>query len=299
MPQKTRWRGVVLALTSSVLFAGMFYYVTLLAPLGGETIFAWRLLLALPVLTVYLLVSGQGPLIGQLAARARRSPSLIAGLALSGGLLGVQQWLFLWAPLNGRGLQVALGYFVLPLTMLLAGRAAFGERLTALQKLAALAAAVGVSHELYRSGGLSWEILVVALGFPAYFILRRRLGADHLGGLWCDMVLLSPAALWLLSQGPAAWPQTGSMALSLALIGGLGLMSAAAFMAYTTASSLLPLGLFGLLGYVEPALMMAAALWLGETITSDQWATYAPIGLAIVALTLEGVLELLRANSAA
>ena len=37
-------------------------------------------------------------------------------------MLGVQLWLFLWAPLHGRALPVSLGYFLLPLVMVLAGR---------------------------------------------------------------------------------------------------------------------------------------------------------------------------------
>ena len=40
-----------------------------------------------------------------------------AALALltSSALVGVQLWLFMWAPLHGRALPVSLGYFLLPL----------------------------------------------------------------------------------------------------------------------------------------------------------------------------------------
>lgn len=63
-----------------------------------------------------------------------------------------------------------------------------------LQKLAALCALVGVGNELILVGGVSWSTLVVALGYPVYFILRRRLGTDHLGGLWCELTLMLPVA---------------------------------------------------------------------------------------------------------
>jgi chloramphenicol-sensitive protein RarD len=35
-------------------------------------------------------------------------------------MLGVQQWLFMWAPLHGNLLDVSLGYFILPIIMVTA-----------------------------------------------------------------------------------------------------------------------------------------------------------------------------------
>jgi chloramphenicol-sensitive protein RarD len=47
-------------------------------------------------------------------------------MVVSSALLGVQLWLFMWAPLNGRSLDVSVGYFLLPLTMVLTGRLVYG-----------------------------------------------------------------------------------------------------------------------------------------------------------------------------
>lgn len=63
----------------------------------------------------------------------------------------------------------------------------------------------GVGNELYQAGGVSWPTLVVALGYPLYFILRRRFGTDNLGGLWCELALMLPAAAWFaFGDGGAA-----------------------------------------------------------------------------------------------
>ena len=48
-------------------------------------------------------------------------------------------------------------------------------------------------------------------------------------------------------------------------------------------SRLLPLGLFGILSYVEPVLLFAVALLvLGERFDSGQWLTYLPIWGAVL-----------------
>ena len=55
------------------------------------------------------------------------------------------------------------------------------------------------------------------------------------------------------------------------------------------ASQTLSLSLFGLLGYVEPVLLVVVALLLGETIDGAQWLTYIPIWIAVLLLIVEGV----------
>jgi chloramphenicol-sensitive protein RarD len=279
---------------ASCLFAVMYFYTSLLAPLDGEEIFGWRTLLTLPCLTLFMLVSKDWKRVGELLARVKRTPVLLLGMVGTSWLMGVQLWLFLWAPLHGRSLEVSMGYFLLPLAMVLTGRLVYGERLSRLQKVAVACAALGVGHELYQNGSFAWETLLVTIGYPIYFVLRRRCRTDHLGGLWCDMCLLLPWALYFVIQGPLSSGDLQAHPGLYALIPVLGAISASALIAYVLASRMLPFSLFGLLSYVEPVLLVGVALLLGETIGPDQWLTYLPIWAAVLVLVLEGFKHLLR-----
>ncbi|MDN0082868.1 EamA family transporter RarD [Crenobacter sp. SG2305] len=283
-------KGVVLSVGASALFGGMYYFSTLLEPLTGEQIFGWRLLLTLPFLTGLLYASGDTAKLRALFGRLRRQPSLLLALITSSALVGVQLWLFMWAPLHGRGLQVSLGYFLLPLVMVLAGRWVYRDKLSRWQWLAAGCATAGVANELLRIGGLSWETLLVALGYPAYFMLRRHLGTDHLGGLWLDMLIQLPVALLLIGAAPFA-PFVSHPAL-WGLVPLLGVISATALACYIFASRLISFSLFGLLSYVEPVLLVLVSLLLGERIGANEWLTYLPIWTAVAVLVLEGALYL-------
>jgi len=287
-------KGIVSSVMASCLFAVMYFYTSLMTPLDGEEVFGWRTLLTLPCLTVFLLLSKDWNLVTGLLARIRHNPLLLLGQLGTSSMLGVQLWLFLWAPLHGRSLEVSLGYFLLPLTMVLTGRLVYGERLSHLQKIAVACAATGVGHELYQHGSFAWEILVVAIGYPLYFVLRRKCRTDHLGGLWADMCLLVPAALYFVIQGPMSAQDLAEHPALYGLIPLLGVISALALICYVLASRLLAFSLFGLLSYVEPVLLVGVALLLGETIGPDQWLTYLPIWLAVLVLILEGVKHLLR-----
>lgn len=272
----------------------MYYYTSLLTPLSGVEIYGWRMLLTVPCMTLFMLLSGEWRRVLELLRRIPALPKLIGGLILSSALLGVQLWLFMWAPLNGYSLDVSLGYFLLPLAMVLTGRIAYGESLSYLQKIAVFFASLGVLNELYQVGGFSWATLVVVVGYPLYFVLRKYLKTDNLGGLWVDMTLMLPAAYWFVrggEQGFGVFDQYPALAWLIPL---LGLISASALVVYIIASRLLPFSLFGLLSYVEPVLLLGVALLLGESIKPGEWLTYIPIWLAVVVLVFEGFKHLMR-----
>ena len=287
-------KGIVLSVLASSLFGVMYYFTSLLYPLSGAEIFGWRMLLTLPCMSVFMCICGDWRLVPAIVSRLRQQPMLWGGLIASSALVGVQLWLFLWAPLNGHSLDVSLGYFLLPLTMILTGRLVYGERLSRLQKIAAALATLGVANEVYRVGGFSWTTLLVAIGYPLYFVLRKRIGTDNLGGLWLDMLLLMPVAFLFVQGGEHGFDVASQRPALYTLIPLLGVISALALISYIMASRMLAFSLFGLLSYVEPVLLVCVALLLGESISSGQWLTYLPIWLAVLVLIFEGFKHLVR-----
>ena len=283
-------KGVLASLTASLLFGVLYYYVTWLQPLDGLEVFAWRVVLTVPYLAVFLFCTGGGSVFRHLLRGVWHRPVRMAAYMLSAGLLGVQLWLFTWAPLHGYALDVSLGYFLMPLVMVVIGRWYYADRLSVLQYVAAGVAALGVMHEVYRSGGFSWPALVVALGYPPYFLLRRRLGSNTTAGFFLDMLLLMPLAAWLLTQAESGWGFPAQGLSPALLIAGLGILTVVSLTCYMLASRLLNLSLFGLLGYVEPALLVVAAIALGERLTGTDYLTYLPIWAAVALLAGDGFL---------
>ena len=287
-------RGVVLSVWASVLFAGLYYLASLLKPLTGLEVFGWRISITLPCLMLYMSVTGGWVKVFEILQRVKSSPLLALGLLASSLMMGVQLWLFLWAPAVGRGLNVSLGYFLLPLCMIVAGRLLFAERLTRFQLVAACCALVGVLNEVLVIGALAWETWLVAIGYTVYFSFRRFLKTNNVGGMWFDMALLLPAALYFLYTGAPIverFVQNPDLYIWVPL---MGLVSAVALICYLIANRLLSLGLFGLLSYLEPSLLVLVSLALGERIAPQEWATYIPIWLAVFILVAEGARHVWR-----
>lgn len=275
-------RGVALSVGASVLFAMMPGYVPWLAPLDGIQIFAQRVLWSIPLVLLLVVLTRQSALLRETFGRLRREPLLLAACPLAAALIGVQWGLFLWAPLAGKMLEVSMGYFLLPLALVLSGRLFYGERLRPLQRLAVICAVLGVLHELWRTQAFSWLTLITALGYPPYMMLRRWMRLDALSGFVLEMLILAPLAIWLIvAHGPAnAFADKPELWL---LVPGMALIGTLAFASMMASSRLLPMGLFGILSYVEPVLLFAVALLvLGERFDAAQWLTYLPIWLAVL-----------------
>ncbi|HJV06651.1 MAG TPA: EamA family transporter RarD [Chromobacteriaceae bacterium] len=285
-------KGISQSVAASVLFAFLSGYVTLLKPLDGLAIYAWRVVWTFPGVLLVVSWRGQWEALRALLARISREKSLWLVLPLMAALLGSQLWLFMWAPLHGEAMPVAMGYFLLPFTMVLAGRLFYRERLYRLQWLALACAMLGVAHELWLTRQLSWSTVWVMTGYPPYFMLRRWARLDAITGMAVEIGLMLPAALWMLfTQDPSGWGVLHRPVFWL-LLPGLGVISTVALVCYLSASRALPLGLMGILGYVEPALLFVMAITLlGEPITAAQWLTYGPIWLAVLLITSHTVLH--------
>ena len=287
-------RGVFAAVFACALFGVLFFYGTLLDPLAGEELFAWRVLISVPALALLLRMTGEATLVRAIWHRVKAKPTIALLLVASAAFLGVQLWLFTWAPLHGHALDVSLGYFLLPLVMIVVGRVVFNERLSALQRLAALTASVGVAHAFMASEQAAWPTFMVAFGYPFYFTLRKKLGTNHLGGLFIDLALMLPAALWIISQHPHTLDILAASPSLIGLLTGFGLTGIVALALFLWSTRAMSIGLFGLLTYFEPVFLVLVALILGERLSTSDMYTYGPIWVAIGILVIDGVRALLR-----
>jgi chloramphenicol-sensitive protein RarD len=283
-------RGIALSVGASAMFALLSAYATLLKPFSGLDIFAWRIVWTAPGALLLVALRRRLPILRALLVEMMTQPKLGAAMIVAAGLLGLQLWLFLWAPLHGRMLEVSLGYFLLPLVMVLVGRFHYHERLDALQWLAVVCAALGVAHELWVTGAFSWPTLVVALGYPPYFMLRRRIRHDSLAMFTVEMALLLPVAIVFIALGGSLPAIAGRVEMWCLLLPGLGALSTLALASYLKASRLLPVALFGILGYVEPVLLVFVSITLlRETLSAALLATYVPIWIAVALTALHSV----------
>lgn len=283
-------RGILASIFASAMFGAMYYIVTLMEPLTAQEIFAWRMTLTGPMVGVLLTISRDWPEVFAALRDIRRRPGVLLVHLFNAANVAAQMWVFMWAPLHGKALEASLGYFLMPLVMVLIGRVIYREPMSRWQIAATVLAAIGVAHELWRVGTVSWIVLFIALGFPIIFVARRAFRTSGQGGSWIELNLIFVFALGLLVRADFTWDVLTPRLVGLIAL--IAVISATSMLAYYAASRMLPFSLFGLLGYLEPVLLVVVAFVLGETLDRSELFTYTPIWAAVLLLVIEGVRNL-------
>lgn len=263
-------KGILASLAANVLFGAVYYFAVLLRPLNGEAMFGFRIVVVLPFILLAIFLFRQQADFARLWQKIRQNRLLIGVILLLALNTGVQLWLFLWAPNHGQAVQVSIGYLLLPIVAVALGKIVFNEHFTKLKWLSLLFAVIGVGSNMLSQGAISWATWLAGLGYPVYITLRRYFAINNLATFLVELILVLPVALYYLNQIDMATIETQNPQIYhyLAL---LGLVSGTAFILYIASSNWLPINVLGLLGYVEPLVMLFISLAIGEMLDSGAY----------------------------
>lgn len=285
-------KGLIAGVVSNILFAVLYLYGGWMQPMSGTNVFAWRMVAMLGVLCLILWLGNGRHEVFRFARETGKNRRRWLLLILPTPVLASQLWLFMWGPLNGYGMDVAVGYFLFPLMMVLCGRVFLNEEVSRLQWLAVAAAGCGVLYEIWHTHAFSWVTLWVFGSYPVYYLLRRHLNVPELAGLLVDLSVIAPVAVFYLfyTGGMDVWLEPSKQWL---LIPMLGVVSAAAMLLNLQSNRLLPVTLFGMLSYLEPILLFVlAATLLGEQVSADSVVTYGFIWLGLGLSMYDGYVKM-------
>jgi chloramphenicol-sensitive protein RarD len=233
----------------------------------------------------------------------RRWPELIADArsprariyCLTGGLAIASNWfLFIYAVNTGRVIETALGYFMTPLMNVLFGAVFLRERLTRLQFVSVLLAALGVLNLTFGYGRFPWIAVLLCVTFGLYGLLRKQSGTAAIPGLFIETILLVPFALvflvYLQRSGTLVFARAG-WPLSMLLIS-TGIVTAVPLFWFGYATRHLRLITVGFLQYLSPIGSFFLGVFLyHEPFTRGHLITFVLIWLALALFTGEAVLR--------
>jgi len=281
-------KGILISLLASFLFGYMYYFSTLLKPLSGTDIFGYRMIFTFPFVVFAVLMFKQKNALIERLKHIKNQPYFAFSYLFCGALMGFQMWLFLWAPNNGSSLSVSFGYLLLPIVMVAAGRLIFKERISTFKFIAVLIAALGVISNIVLKGGLSWEAIVICIGYTTYFSVRKALKNTDLASFCLEMLSLMPISVYFALQTDfASVEQSNSAIWGLLVL--LGLISGTALIAYVIASNKLPMNLLGLLGYVETIMMLFVSFFIGEKIDAQSYPLFICLILSMSLVIIDGL----------
>ena len=270
-----------------------------IAEVPATEIIAHRVIWAMLLMTLLI---GFGRGFGD-ALRLARQPALLARVALAAGLV-VANWLvFVWGVNNGRIMETALGYFVLPLLNVALGVLVLNERMRPWQWVAVALAGVGVAIEATRASDLPWIALLLAGTFGIYGLLRKQLPLDAASGLFLETVCMTPPALawlaWIAYADEAHFGVGSGFSTDLLLVL-TGPVTAIPLLLFAVAARRLPLSVMAFLQYFAPSISFLVALLVyHEPLDMRRLATFAAIWLGLAVYSADLAKAMARPAAAA
>jgi chloramphenicol-sensitive protein RarD len=248
---ETSRSGILAALAAFFLWGVLPVFWKWLDFLPPASIVAQRTVWSLLLLAVILLVRGEA----RVVLKSLRSPRAITWQALSGTLLAANWLLYVWATLNDKILEGALGYYLNPFFNMLFGYLLFAERQTPLQKTSIAIALAGVLCQFRGNHGFPWIAITLALSFSLYAVVRKKSPLTSLPGLSLETLLLAPVALcWLMTTSPTLGATLRAADAQTILLICTGFATAIPLLLFGYAARTISLTTLGILQFLGPTL---------------------------------------------
>ena len=231
------------------------------------------------------------PLLWLRKTKISTDPKILTWHLVSGILIGGNWVLYVWATVNERMIEGALGYYINPFLNMLFGAIWFGERQNRLQMVAIVTAFAGVLLQIPGVGHFPWVAIGLGLSFALYGVVRKRSPLGALGGLTVESSILVPVALaWLLWQHASVPEAFGGSWENAALLIGTGLVTAIPLLLFGFASRNIRLSTLGMLQFIGPTLQFLIGWKIyGEPMTSVRLMSFGLIWLAIALYAADAI----------
>lgn len=222
-----------------------------------------------------------------------KTPSKIKGLAVSGILIGLNWFVYIYAVNTGRVVETSLGYYINPLMNVLIGFLLLGETFSRVQSLAVLCAFLGVAYSVFAYGALPLYALTLAGSFGLYGLARKKIQTAPVTGLFIEtLVIFIPALGYILYKMISG--STGFLkdpVLTLWMMGA-GVVTSLPLIWFAAAAKRLNLSTLGILQYVSPTLAFTLGVFVyKEPFTRHHLFTFGCIWAGVVLYTWESLIR--------
>lgn len=259
-PAVSQQRGLPYALAAYGIWGFVPLFFKLLDNVPPVEVLSQRIVWSLPFCFIIMLFRRQ---IGEYIAALRNGRVL--RLLLASSLLIALNWLvYIYAIFTDHVLAASLGYYLNPLVNVLLGMVFLGERLSRLQGVAVVVAAIGVAILLAGALDTLWISLTLALSFGTYGLIRKVVPVGSLPGLAVETTLLLPVSV--AAAGYYLWIGDGrgfgSDLETSWLLAAAGVVTAVPLLLFATAARRMSYAALGIVQYLAPTLQFLLGLFI-------------------------------------
>lgn len=224
--------------------------------------------------------------------RRLRDPSLLRRITVASLVLTANWTTYVWAVVHGRVIETALGYFITPIGLMVAGVVVLHETLHRVQQAALALAIVAVVVLTIGYGTLPWVSLLIAGTWVTYTYVKKQSPLSATESLTAETLVLFLPALGLVAfeltrAGSAPHTATAGQWVLLAFT---GVVTTVPLLMFAMAAQRLPLSIMALVQYIVPTINFLLG-WLAyhETLDTIRVLGFALVWIGLVAVSVDSL----------
>lgn len=290
---RVQLRGLQAAVAAYVLWGLLTIYWKQLSGLDAIELIGWRVATATVFMSIVVTVTGRWtPIVATL-----RNRSTLLRITIASLLLTANWTTYVWAVVNDRVIETALGYFLAPLGTMAVGVFVLGEHLTPLKQWSIGFALLAVAVLTVSYGSFPWIALVLAGSWSWYGLTKRRVPLGPVESLTSELLVLALPAASLVAAGfirPGGIPDQ-AVGADWVLLVGTGAITAIPLLLFAFAAQRVPFTLLGPAQYLIPLTNFLLG-WLAfdEALPPSRVVGFVLVWIALVLVTV----DMLRRSSA-
>lgn len=284
--EREQMRGLQAAVTAYLMWGLLTIYWKQLSGFDPVELIGWRVVSASVVMALFMQLTGGWP---EVRGAFSDRPTAVR-IAVAAVLLTANWATYVWAIVNSRIIETALGYFLAPLGTMAIGVFVLGEQITPLKRWSVAFALAAVVVLTVSYGEVPWIAVMLAASWAAYGLTKRRVPLEAAQSLAAETLVLIVPAIIIVAAG--WWRDEGVLQVATAVdwgfLLGSGIITAVPLVLFAFAAKRLPFTVLGPANYLVPIINFLLG-WLvyEEPLSTSRFAGFALVWVALTLVTLD------------
>lgn len=280
--------GIITGLVAYVLWGLLTIYWKQLGAFRAMELIGWRVSSAALVMGVIVTGQRQWPRI----IAVWRDRRMFIRVSAAAVLLTVNWTSYVWAVVQERVLETALGYFIAPIGTVAIGVVVLKEKLHPAQVASLVLAIASVVVLTVSYGDAPWLALVIAVSWMVYGYIKKQIPLSPVESMASESLLLMPFAVVLaiaLQSDPTSVTSSATTwELALVLLSGVATITPLLLFAHS--AQRVPLTVIGPMQYIVPSMNFVIG-WLmyDEALPGWRLIGFALVWLGLVLITVDSL----------
>ena len=184
-------------------------------------------------------------------------------LFLSGILIAINWYGFIYAVNSGNALQASLGYYIFPLVAVFLGIVFNREKFSYIQIFSISLVIISVISLVFMNGEVPSLALILAFSFGFYGLIKSNLKLDPISSVTYETILVAPLAIVImfLFTEPIVKSEDLFSDSTIILLIFSGLITAVPLVLFSTGTKVFSYATVGLIQYLNPTIQFLIAIF--------------------------------------